>query len=35
MASQIALFAETIAGMKKAVKRKAYGMENTSDSISL
>lgn len=25
MASQLALFAETIASMKKAVKRKAYG----------
>jgi hypothetical protein len=25
MASQAAIFAETIAGMKKAVKRKAYG----------
>jgi len=26
MANQIAMFAETIAAMKKAVKRKAYGM---------
>jgi hypothetical protein len=25
MATQAAIFAETIAGMKKAVKRKAYG----------
>jgi hypothetical protein len=30
MASQAAIFAETISGMKKAVKRKAYGKEHIS-----
>lgn len=34
MASQVAVFAETIAGMKKAVKRKAYGTETTRGSIA-
>jgi hypothetical protein len=29
MASQAAVFAETIAAMKKAVKRKAYGTETS------
>lgn len=35
MASQVALFAETIAGMKKAVKRKAYGMTITPKSVEV
>jgi hypothetical protein len=30
MATQAAIFAETIAGMKKAVKRKAYGGLHTN-----
>ena len=33
MASQLALFAETIAGMKKAVKRKAYGKRTPMDRL--
>lgn len=35
MASQAAVFAETIAAMKKAVKRKAYGMETLGHLVSL
>jgi hypothetical protein len=30
MASQAVIFAETIAGMKRAVKRKDYGENNPS-----
>jgi len=32
MATQAAIFAETIVGMKKAVKRKAYGKASFSAS---
>ncbi|TAQ89463.1 hypothetical protein B7494_g2218 [Chlorociboria aeruginascens] len=34
MASQVILFTETIAGMKKAIKRKAYDSNSNSDSDS-
>jgi hypothetical protein len=34
MASQQLIFAETIAGMKKAIKRKAYGMTPFAPSFS-
>jgi hypothetical protein len=34
MASQQLIFAETIAGMKKAIKRKAYGMTRFTSNFS-
>ena len=35
MASQQVLFAETIAGMKKAFKRRAYGKRRRPSSLEL